>query len=79
MNLIFTPKYKYKICFEDYDCDEWNDGYEVTAHYTGGPYLALLEWDDDNQAWFEADRWPCEGIEFIEQIQNWEEDATSDL
>ena len=65
------PRYKYKIRMIDYDCDVI-DGHN---HYSGGPILILLELDHSNNEWYEADQWGCEGMDFINEISAWEDDA----
>ena len=73
------PKYKYAIGFVDYD-GEYIDG---QLHGTGGPYLALLEWDQAGpgstrpslpSSWVEVDRWNVEGVALVEHIAAWEDE-----
>jgi hypothetical protein len=70
---VKPPLYKYAIGFVDYDCEEYNGG----RYYSGGPYLAILEFDGDD--WIEVDRWASEGEETVEQIAAWELDANQSL
>lgn len=58
------PKFKYKIGFEDYDCDE----YDGTKHYTGGPEFTICIFDCIDDKWIEWDTFHSEGAELIAEI-----------